>query len=527
MVVEPQPSKRRATVTLLDAAIILTLAFTSAMLVVWLAGVVRDKEFFASGAPPVFRQMASSVWTWLTGGASSVLLTFLRRSLNRNVPQPNYLLWTAVTAVGILVFVGAVSQLLPSAPPAPSPLDASVFDLQFQVRNSTSQMVAFLQRKPSQHEPENIALQANGQFLVKGLELPSHCSAFEAIVLPVITTSVQADTTVTPATMKFLRGSKDPSPPVKAVAECRIGANCLLSVLDPGWLKSSDDGCVRLTRIVDGFVPTVYAQAPTPQSDSGRGWNTPSLQTLAAMKDRRSIGYTKFVIDGPSIGALGNPDTFTYLISVNGTSIHVDGAPEQDMTLPVRGASFTFPFGLENLDFAGGATGCERLEVALTFRHAGQVVRAISMSREYAALRNAPAKSIIVDGLPFRWQGEYVEPKSEDTNEVFITSSQRPEALLRAKTKVDNEQRQFEGSAIVGVLRPPLQNSSYGLVLGLRKPNGQIRFTFDIETAKRLWNTARALRSSSAVFASIVHESAYVGNPTHSHSAPLGNACSG
>src|SRR5580765_2645603 len=245
MVVEPQLPQRQATVTLIDAALILAFAFTSVMLILWLAGGVRGKEFFSSGAPPVLRQMASSVWGWLTGGASSVLLTFLRRSLNRHAPQPNYLIWTAITGAGILGLVVTVSAFLPSPPTTAA--DASVFELQFQVRNSTSQTVAFQQRQPSVHDSENVALQANGQFLAKGLELPSRCSAFEAIVLPVVTTSVRADTTVKPATMKFLRGSRDPSAPARALAECNVGANCLLSQLDPGWLKTSDDDCRRLT----------------------------------------------------------------------------------------------------------------------------------------------------------------------------------------------------------------------------------------------------------------------------------------
>jgi hypothetical protein len=96
---------------------------------------------------------------------------------------------------------------------------------------------------------------------------------------------------------------------------------------------------------------------------------------------------------------------------------------------------------------------------------------------------------------------------------------------VRAKKQIDDERRQFEGSTIVGVLRPPLRNSSYGLVLGLQEASGQIRFTFDPSTATRLLRAAKDLRASSKAFATIVHDTAYVGNPNHSHSAPLGNAC--
>jgi hypothetical protein len=71
------------------------------------------------------------------------------------------------------------------------------------------------------------------------------------------------------------------------------------------------------------------------------------------------------------------------------------------------------------------------------------------------------------------------------------------------KNKLDAAGLRFRGAGVVGVMRPPLDSTQFGLLAGLAQPSGQIKFTFDDTTAKALmaWiNETRTGASAARLF---------------------------
>ncbi|HZO99964.1 MAG TPA: hypothetical protein VFD30_06710, partial [Terriglobia bacterium] len=372
------PRKSIRSVGLLDTIIILVLAFTADLLLLWIASQIRGLNLFEH-LPPWLTALSKSVWSYVTGGASAVVLAFLRRRIKSTTASPNYLLWSGGAAIAILMMVAVTTKLL--APPVVVDLGfrASEFDLKFRVHPATNAggtsqaqgsrlrpLLAFQQRNPKVRERENIALQPDG--LYKAVcDLPARCGQFMARAYGVETESeMRVDPTSPPLEISFVRSAKDPvaartTPEV--LAECDEGQNCSISKLDLGW-ASDGQSCSSTSREwLPRLVAVAYALEPTTDQVQP-GWRVPSLQTLNSMKDREKVGYTKFLIQSGPLPNLSAADAFTYLIKVNGTPIYVDGARPEDMIEPFNPSEgISFAFGLENLNFSGADQGCENISV--------------------------------------------------------------------------------------------------------------------------------------------------------------------
>jgi hypothetical protein len=491
--------KKTSSINLLDTIIILVLAFTIDLFILWIAAQLRGRDLFAQ-LPPWLAQMSSSVWSWATGAAGTILLGWLRRRTSSAAATPNYLAWAGGGAVVILLAIAAVTAMVPSQPAPPS--SVTRFDLKVQMRALTGDVsrVAFQQRLPTVKIRENIALQPDNIYYKATADFPERCQQFHANIYPVASRS-ELGGPVDATDVIFFRSPKDPqTTTAEVIVECAVGSACSISRDDLGWARPDDSQCKSaLKRSAFGFGTVVYAQTPALKAQAG--WRVPSLATLSGMKGR-SVGYTRFSIASDSLKSLGPVDSFVYLIRVNGTPIYVDGATPDDMLEPVASSGrFLFEFGLENLNFSGSDNGCERLDVSLSFRSRTRTVRTVALSRKYAALRDADPVTIATDGLTFVWNARYVKPESgkEDNVEVFVASGTSAPGITRTKSRLDAAGLRFRGSRIVGVMRPPLNNSSFSLLAGLAQPSGQIKFTFDQATANALRGEIEVARKTAPV----------------------------
>jgi hypothetical protein len=469
------PLRNQKGMGLLDSVIILMLACMVVLLVLWLSSQLHETQRFGK-LPDWLTKAASSVWTYLTGAASSTVLALARR--RSGDPTPNYLLWILGTAVVLLLIVFGVGAI-PQAKNPPNVL------LKFSLRFTRDRPnLSFFQRRPSYRATHTIGPEEDGHYQ-EYVDFPAPEAGFYARAQRAVTISQLTNDPVSQPTEFCFR--KNPRPPrsgtpLEVHMDCPEGMRCSMGRDDPGWVELcavESDWSVR-----NQFVSIVYADASQVQS----GWKVPSLETLRAMTERERVGYTEFSIQSKQPGALKEAESVQYLIKVNGSPLYVDGWAPQDMLKPFDAATdnFTFSFGLENLSFSGGDNGCENIEVELQFRQKDRVIKNAVITRKYAALRDASPEEVNTeDGTTFTWSGRYVKPKKEDRTELFVLSTPNVQEAKDRKERIDAAKLSYDGRDVVAVLRPPLDNSQYGIVVGLRELTGQIRFTFDTAFAQK------------------------------------------
>ena len=465
----PARTQARARMGLLDSVMILVLACMVALIVLWISAETRGIDQF-SRLPAWLTKAADSFWTYITGAASSSLLAILRR--RSRDPKPNYLLWIFGTAALLLSMVFVIGSVLPTPLPRSALLKFSLI-----CDANDHPNLSFSQRRPSYREPHTIGAEADGHYQ-EYVDFPAENAHFYARMVRTVTTSEASNHPLNPVTEVCFKRKPEPpgnGAPLEVRLNCPEGKRCSTDADDPGWAEmcSSEGDWTRLFRL----VPVVYADSSLPAP----GWKVPSLDTLRKMTDRERVGYTEFTIKSAQLGALNDAETVQYLIKVNGSPLYVDGWAPEDMLIPFDAArAFEFSFGLENLSFSGADDGCEDIELGLSFRQRDRVIKQILISRKYAALRDANPEAVKAqDGTTFTWSGKYVKPNHEDKTELFVLSTTDLREAKSVKTRIDAAKLVYNGMGIVGVLRPPLDNTKFGIVVGLRQPTGQIRFTYD------------------------------------------------
>jgi hypothetical protein len=471
------PPRVQARMGLLDSVIILILASMLVLMVLWISGQIRGIELFGK-LPDWLTKSASSIWTYVTGGASSTLLAVVRR--RSSAATPNYLLWIFGTAVVMLLVVFGVGAMLP---PAQFPKDA-LLEFSLKCDRQDHPNMSFFQKQPFYKEAHNIAPESDGHYK-NYVDFPSQDGRLYARAVRVVTSSQSTNDPLSPVTEFCFKRSPTPpanNAPKEARMDCSEGKRCSLSGDDPGWVEICSAGSDWAAGI--RLVPVVYADTSKVQS----GWKVPSLETLRKMTDQERVGYTEFSIKSTQLSGLKEADSLQYLIKVNGSPLYVNGWAPEDMLMPFHAAQgFTFAFGLENLSFSGADNGCENIEVELSFRQKDRVIKRAVVSRKYAALRDADPEEVKAeDGTVFTWSGKYVKPNKEDRTEVFVLSTPDLPEAKSVKARIDAAKLSYDGTEVVGVLRPPLNNPKYGIVVGLRQPTGQIHFTYDTVSARKM-----------------------------------------
>jgi len=293
--------------------------------------------------------------------------------------------------------------------------------------------------------------------------------------------------------------NKNTRQPIVRVS-CEEGASCRIAPDDFGWAKAcaaQPGSSLQFFRL-----PVVYA-APLQGSKAEAGWVVPSLDTLRAKEAaKKNAAYTEFSVKSGSLPALKTADRVGFGVRVNGAPIYIDGLPPETNTVKFNaGMGLDLHFGLENLDFSGKQAGYEDIQIDLTFLQKGQPVRRSTVSIKYVALRSMSEQPASGDSdIPVTWKAQYHGGQTDDVYQIFSLSTRNVKAAEDIQRKLDAAGLQALGSPLVAILRPQLEgNSAYGIALGLRKPSGQVKFTFDDATSKGLCREAWKIASHSAL----------------------------
>jgi hypothetical protein len=276
--------------------------------------------------------------------------------------------------------------------------------------------------------------------------------------------------------------------------DCIAGEGCIHNPASPLWF----DWAQPSAKVVSlGLIPRAYA---APEENF---WSIPDLTALNDKNSERTVGYTHFSVKSSKPLNI-DADSFFYDIKANGVAANING-----MTGPFRTLKYDsvkpldIEFGLQNLSFSGEAGGCDTIELTIRFLKDGKLLdKPLILTRPYIALRNAGKTLFNIDDAEISWAGEYVRAGKEYDNEVFFMSNfisknidfennkEKMKAAVNElegiKNKFNNLSLTFNGQPLVAVLRPPLNDLSYGLVAGVLEKNKQIRFTFEKQTAKEL-----------------------------------------
>lgn len=133
------------------------------------------------------------------------------------------------------------------------------------------------------------------------------------------------------------------------------------------------------------------------------------MPTIATLRARNpAVGHTEFEVTLPASLAT-TYRSYSFSVRANGIPVLVDGFTPDEMQIALSPSDSTLEFGLENLDFAGGKNGCERIDLELSLTPATKApVSRFGMWREYIALRAADAvKKKGPGGTPITWSGTF------------------------------------------------------------------------------------------------------------------------
>ena len=302
----------------------------------------------------------------------------------------------------------------------------------------------------------------------------------------------QANLEPTDVCFKANLAAKNKEPLVKM--NCQEGAKaCAIADDDFGWAQPCATGKPVAWF---PFVSEVYAAGAEVTS-----WAVPSLATLRR-PDNAGRAYSEVNIQSPALPMLKDATTFTYALFMNGQPLRIDGLPPEAYPQAFDASKgIDLSFGLENLDASGRAGGYEDLRLQLKFMAGERMVRSVELVMRYVALRNLEGPLIASDGdISTHWSARYHPGRQTDNFQIFITSGPQLRGLELQKSRFDQAalKAMVSGrqSPLVAVLRPPLDhNTNYGLNLGLREPNGQIRFTFDDGVSTELCRTLNGIAS--------------------------------
>ena len=267
---------------------------------------------------------------------------------------------------------------------------------------------------------------------------------------------------------------------------CEEGVSCQVARDDLGWAKPCPSRSSQPSSV--SLLSVAFAQALATRPETG--WVVPSLETLRKQEAaRQNPAFTEFILTSGPLAALSKADRLTYTIRVNGTPVYIDGMPPETNALPFNAATgLRLSFGLENLDFSGLDAGYEHIEVTLQFASGEQRIRRAAIQLRYIALRPMPETAVTGDtSLGLRSRAEYHRGWSEDIYEIFLLSTSKTADAVERKRRIDAGKLVLDGDTVVGVVRPQLGNNpSYGVVLGIARPSGQVKFTFDDAKSRTL-----------------------------------------
>jgi hypothetical protein len=484
--------------SLLDALAVLLLAVGVDMLLLWLAGHFASINPFSDVPGDIKSFVEGTKGLVLAGGSAlaGVLLGVFRRWAQGQSGR-NYLLQLGVTAAVLLVVVVGLARLM-QRPQLENRPEKALLRL---TMSPAMESIAFIQKEPEAGSCHYLSPAPSRSF-EEEISLPRTGRRFLALVNERVLESEQSEAARQEAMAICLTPAESPPNAAALVdLDCVFPKGCTPTIRDPGWLKPcATPGTGLLLGILGGQAHAAEGGA------SSAGWRVPTLETLEKQHQR---GYTVFDLWLAPAPTLSGADAMTYGVRVNGTQVFFDGWAPDDLRLPYDPSQRAqLRFGLENLNFYGAEGGFEKIELRLVFWQGSKKLREVAFEQPYCALRNMSERQVVQDGLILDWQGTYVKKRQEERFEVFLLSTPSATAASAAKTRFDRLAASMGSRRVLGVVRPPLEGNSYGVVVGVERPSKQVDFTFDEARAREVCSFVLGLRKEAAGAAAI-HPSAY------------------
>lgn len=244
-----------------------------------------------------------------------------------------------------------------------------------------------------------------------------------------------------------------------------------------------------------GVAPSRSASAAAVVARPAPGdWIVPPLAALQARRGTpQAVAFSEVTL---TLGLPANvpvADEVSYDIRVNGHRLWVNGLPAWTHAAPYRaGAPCRVAFGLENLDSAGRHAGREKVQVRVLLLRDKQPVFEDRVDFDFLALRDQPEQAATsAAGQPVQWKASY-RPAPADRYQILLHGGGEADTLaardkMQAARVPSDAGGGATGQPLVGVVRPPTDtNRSWGMVVGVAQPSGQLRFSYDAATARAL-----------------------------------------
>jgi hypothetical protein len=247
-----------------------------------------------------------------------------------------------------------------------------------------------------------------------------------------------------------------------------------------------------------GGAASGSASAPAAATRPAPGdWIVPALSALRARRGTaQAVAFSEVTL---TLGLPANvplADEVSYDIRVNGHRLWVNGLPAWTHAVPYKpGTPCRVAFGLENLDSAGRHAGREKVQVRVLLLRDKQPVFEDSVEVDFLALRDQAERSATsIKGQPVTWKAEY-QPAPADRYQIILHGGGQADTLAardklqaaRVPASAVSAAGATEPLPLAGVVRPPTDtNPAWGMVVAVPQASGQLRFSFDLATAKAL-----------------------------------------
>lgn len=484
---------------LLDFITIVSAALFLLFVVFWLAGVLNGSNAAVANFPDWLKSALKTGRGLLTAAGSTAVLQVVRARLNRGT-GPQYILWTLAM---FLVLGGSsigLSKILKT--PEPQPVSGTSADLFFNANYPDGTPIEYVHHYPRQII-EDITRQTKEvidppSYLAHISLPPDEKTQYSADFRPVETDSRLKQPGSREGFYSLcIQRSLQPAVDVTRIfLKCNeAGFTCDIDTTKNNGLAENcstdkDDGSNPIRQWMN--PESVSAASNQILESKVPFWTVPLLGTLQKMNDKKRVGYTQFDIELHPNGSLAGADTYQYRVVVNEQPIFFNGfPPEVLLDKFVPGSILRFSFGLENLSFSGVDKGYEDLALELTFFNGKTKVQEETITRQYVALRDAPAQQFTTKVGSISWTGKYIAPPNENKYEIFVNSTPNVNEAMSLKTRLDRMRLSIDAKPAVLVVRPPLRIPPfYGVVLGVVQPTGQVQFTFDQDEARKVCSWA-------------------------------------